>query len=133
MLSSSSSSLWQEHIAHREGIDKKKPLPVVINLCLYSGKKTPYPHSVDIYNCFKDPALARAELFKPLSMIDLGKMSQAELQQHRTATLMELLLKQGRYRTFLKWIKEHPQEVRQLLNEYYGISRIYYVATRKEG
>ena len=120
-------SLLKEHIAQRQEKYKNRPLPVVINLCLYSGKKTPYPHSVDIYDCFEDPALARAELFKPLSLIDLGQMSEAELQQHGTAALMELLLKQARNRTFLKWIKAHAEEVRQLLDEYYGIGGIHYI------
>ena len=54
-------------------------------------------------------------------------MSEDELKKHGTAALMELLLKQARYRSFLKWIKEHPEEVRQLLETYYGISGIYYI------
>ena len=120
-------SLLKEHIAQRQEKYKKRPLPVVINLCLYSGKKTPYPHSVDIYDCFQDPALARAELFKPLSLIDLGQMSEAELQQHGTAALMELLLKQARYRTFLKWIKSHAEEIKILLDSYYDIGGIHYI------
>ena len=119
--------LLEEHIAQRKRKDKKLPLPVIINLCLYSGKKTPYPYSVDIYDCFEDPVLARAEMFKPLPLIDLGQMSEDDLKKHGTASLMELLLKQARYRTFLKWIKEHAEEVRQLLETYYGISGIYYI------
>ncbi|MHA7878100.1 MAG: Rpn family recombination-promoting nuclease/putative transposase, partial [Bacteroidota bacterium] len=106
---------------------KKQPLPVIINLCLYSGKRTPYPYSVDIYDCFEEPSLARAEMFKPLPLIDLGQMREEELKQHGTAALMELLLKQARYRTFLKWIKEHPEEVQQLLDRYYGIGGIHYI------
>jgi len=66
-------------------------------------------------------------MFKPLPLIDLGQMSEKELKQHGTAALMELLLKQARYRTFLKWIKEHAEEVRELLETYYGISGIYYI------
>lgn len=120
--------LLKQHIKQRKKEKEKKlPLPVIINLCLYSGKKTPYPYSVDIYDCFEDPILARAEMFKPLPLIDLGQMSEDELKRHGTASLMELLLKQARYRTFLKWIKEHPEEVRQLLENHYGISGVYYI------
>ena len=120
--------LLKQHIKQRKKEKEKKlPLPVIINLCLYSGKKTPYPYSVDIYDCFEDPVLARAEMFKPLPLIDLGQMREDELKQHGTAALMELLLKQARYRTFLKWIKEHAEEVRQLLETYYGISGIHYI------
>ncbi|MHA7877658.1 MAG: Rpn family recombination-promoting nuclease/putative transposase, partial [Bacteroidota bacterium] len=120
-------SLLEEHLAQRKEKAKKQPLPVIINLCLYSGKRTPYPYSVDIYDCFEDPSLARAEMFKPLPLIDLGQMREEELKQHGTADLMELLLKQARYRTFLKWIKEHPKEVQQLLDRYYGIGAIHYI------
>jgi len=120
--------ILKQHIKQRKKEKEKKlPLPVIINLCLYSGKKTPYPYSVDIYDCFEDPVLARAEMFKPLPLIDLGQMREDELKQHGTAALMELLLKQARYRTFLKWIKEHADEVRQLLESHYGISGIYYI------
>ena len=31
-------------------------------LCLYSDKQSPYPYSVDSYDCFEDPILARAGL-----------------------------------------------------------------------
>ncbi len=51
----------------------KKQLPLVINLCLYSSKQTPYPYSVDIYVCFEDPILAKVATFKPLGLIYLGK------------------------------------------------------------
>jgi len=119
--------LLKQHIKQRKEKDKKLPLPVIINLCLYSGKKTPYPYSVDIYDCFEDPVLARAEMFKPLPLIDLGQMSEEELKEHGAAALVELLLKQARYRTFLKWIKEHAEEVRQLLESHYGIGGIHYI------
>ncbi|MHA7878143.1 MAG: Rpn family recombination-promoting nuclease/putative transposase, partial [Bacteroidota bacterium] len=119
--------LLEEHINQKKEQAKQKPLPVIINLCVYSGKRTPYPYSVDIYDCFEDPSLARAEMFKPLPLIDLGQMREEELKQHGTAALMELLLKQARYRTFLKWIKEHPEEVQQLLDRYYGIGGIHYI------
>ena len=54
-------------------------------------------------------------------------MSEAELQQHGTAALMELLLKQARYRTFLKWIKSHAEEMKILLDSYYDIGGIHYI------
>jgi predicted transposase YdaD len=54
-------------------------------------------------------------------------MSEAELRQHGTAALMELLLKQARYRTFLKWIKSHAEEIKILLDSYYDIGGIHYI------
>ena len=119
--------LWQQHIKQQTEKDRQQPLPMVINLCLYAGKRTPYPYSVDIYDCFEDPILARAELFKPLSMIDLGQLSEEELKQHGTASGMELLLKQARYRTMLKWIQSHAEEVRKILTMHYAQSSIPYI------
>jgi len=74
---------------------------MIINLCVYSGKKTPYLCSVDIYDCFEDPILSRAEMFKPLLLMDLGQIEEEELGNHGTADLLELLLKQSQERTFL--------------------------------
>ncbi len=78
---------------HWENSKNKKQLPIIINLCVYSGKQTPYPYSVDIYDCFEDPILSRAEMFKPLPLIDLGQIEEEELAKHGTADLLELLLK----------------------------------------
>ena len=102
-------------------------LPVVVNLVLYSGKKSPYPYSVDIYDCFEDPVLARAMMFKPLDLIDLGQLREEELLQHGTADLLELLLKQSHKRTFLSWMKAHPELMIKLLKRYYGVSGIVYI------
>ena len=119
--------LLEQHLKQQEEKKRKGSLPMVINLCPYAGKQSPYPYSVDIYDCFEDPILARAELFKPLPMIDLGQLSEEELKQHGTASGMELLLKQARHRTMLKWIQSHAEEVRDILAMYYGKSSIHYI------
>jgi len=85
------------------------------------------PYSVDIYDCFEDPILARVIMFKPLDLIDLGQIEEEELVQHGTADLLEMLLKQSRTRTFLNWMKNHLEEVRKLLERCYGISGIMYI------
>ena len=120
-------AMLADYLAQQKEKKRETRLPIILNLCLYSGKKTPYPYSVDIYDCFEDPILARAELFKPLPLIDLGQMDEGELKQHGTADLMELLLKQSSARTFLNWIKKHPDEMVQLIERYYGKSGIVYI------
>ena len=45
--------------------------PLVFNICIYAGPKSPYPYSFDVFDCFQDPALARQVLFKAASAIDL--------------------------------------------------------------
>ena len=118
-------AMLSDHLAQQKEEKKKATrLPIILNLCLYSGNKTPYPYSVDIYDCFEDPILARAELFKPLSLIDLGQIDDEALKTHGTADLMELLLKQSRERTFLKWIKNKPEAMKRLLVRVYGKSGI---------
>ena len=66
-------------------------------------------------------------MFKPLDLIGLGQVEEAALSQHGTADLVELLLKQSRKRTFFGWIKAHPEEVRKLLERFYGKSGIVYI------
>jgi predicted transposase/invertase (TIGR01784 family) len=58
-------AMLTEHLAQNKKEKKKQHLPTILNLCLYTGKKSPYPYSLDIYDCFEDPMLARATMFKP--------------------------------------------------------------------
>lgn len=66
-------------------------------------------------------------MFKPLSLIDLGQMEEEELAKHGTADLLEMLLKQSKRRTYLNWITEHPEEMKKLVDRFYGISGIIYI------
>jgi predicted transposase/invertase (TIGR01784 family) len=120
-------AMLTEHLSQNKKKKKREHLPTILNLCLYTGKQTPYPYSVDIYDCFEDPMLARAEMFKPLSLIDLGQMEEEELAKHGTADLLEMLLKQSRERTYFNWMQEHPEAMKKLLERCYGISGIIYI------
>ncbi|MEN0016531.1 MAG: Rpn family recombination-promoting nuclease/putative transposase, partial [Bacteroidota bacterium] len=104
-------------------------LPIITNLCLYAGKKTPYPYSIDLHDCFEDPALARKYMGKPfrLILIDLNNFSEAELAKHGTADMLQILLKRGIERNFLPWIKANPDMILRLLKRSYGISGVYYM------
>ncbi len=96
----------------REYINQgNKKLPLVINLVPYSGKKTPYPYSLDVYDCFEAPDRARAVMFKPIALIDLGQKSEEELAKHGSADMLELLLKQSSQRAFLRWLEKHQAQV----------------------
>jgi predicted transposase YdaD len=120
-------AMLTEHLAQNKKEKKRQRLPSVLNLCLYTGQQTPYPYSVDIYDCFEDPILARAEMFKPLSLIDLGQMEEEALAKHGTADLLEMLLKQSRERTYFHWMQEHPEAMHKLLERCYGVSGIIYI------
>jgi predicted transposase YdaD len=125
-------ALLAEHLAQKKKGKQRQHLPTILNLCLYTGKRTPYPYSLDIYDCFEDPMLARAEMFKPLSLIDLGQIEEDELASHGTADLLEMLLKQSRNRTFLNWIKRHKEAIKKLSDRFYEMSGILYILGMEE-
>jgi predicted transposase/invertase (TIGR01784 family) len=120
-------AMLAEHLAQSKQGRKHQLLPVIINLCLYTGKETPYPYSVDIYDCFKDPTLGRAMMFKPINLIDLGQIEEAALAQHGTADLLEMLLKRSRERTFFHWMQDYPEAIIKLEERPYGFSGIMYI------
>jgi hypothetical protein len=65
----------------------------------------------------------------------LGQLSEEELEQHGTADLLELLLKQGREKTFLKWLKANPAVVERILDDLfgiYGISSIVFILAAEQ-
>src|SRR5262249_40258349 len=84
-------------------------LPLILTLCLYHGKKSPYPYSVELFDLFKDPALARKYLLY-CGLIDLTVMSDEALQQHGVAALTECLFKHIFARDFVQALKQLIQQ-----------------------
>lgn len=118
--------ICREHI--RQG---HKELPLIANLVLYSGKKTPYPYSLDVYDCFQKADMAREMMFKPLQLVDLGQESEEELATHGEADMLELLLKQSSQETFVDWIEKDPDLVKRLAERDYFKSGIMYMLDRE--
>ena len=114
--------LMNEHL--KKG---NKKLPVVLNLLLYSGKKSPYPYSLDLYDCFEDPDLAREWMFKPLDIIDLSVLSEEVLSQHGQADMLEILLKYGQESSIIAQLKENPALLEKLMERVYGKSGVNYI------
>ena len=104
-----------------------KKLPVVLNLFLYSGKKSPYPYPLDIYSCFEDPDLARKWIFKPLEIIDLSVLSEEILLQHGQADMLEILLKYGQEPSIVERLKQSPVLLERLMERTYAKSGINYI------
>src|ERR1700677_33966 len=75
------SSIWKNHAENNPA----KGLPVIIPLLLYTGRKSPYPYSLDFADCFEDPAFAREVLNQPVSLIDLSVTSDDEIKNHGQA------------------------------------------------
>ena len=68
-------------------------LPVIVPLLLYTGKRSPYPYSLELVDCFADKALAKTNLYKPAYLIDLSQMSDDEIKQHGQVALLEMVQK----------------------------------------
>ncbi len=56
-------------------------LPIIINEVLYAGKESPYPYSMDIFDLFDDPQLAKEMMYKPPILHDLTVKPQSDLLQ----------------------------------------------------
>jgi len=102
-----------------------KELPIIINICIYMGKESPYPYSQDVYDCFEDVSLARESMFKPFKLLDLSVRSQEELLADGTLGTVEALLKQGRERDYLNWINSNPLLICKLISSYGRSIAIY--------
>ena len=94
-------ALLAEHLAQNKQEAKRQHLPTILNLFFYTGEETPYPYSLDIYDYFEDPILARAEMFKPLSLIELGQIEDDELAKNGTKGLLKMLLMRSGGRIYL--------------------------------
>ena len=109
-------------------------VPIMVNLCLYASKQTPYPYSTELYDCFADPLLSQQYMgkFFKLILVDLTVISEAELLQHGQADLLQILLKRGVQRDFLSWVKANPGMILRLLDRPYAKSGIHYMLSVEE-
>lgn len=103
-----------------------KKLPIVLPICLYHGLESPYPHHVDVYQCFDRPDLAKQIVFKPFTLIDLTVLSDDELAAG-PAYLMEMLLKHARAKNFLTVLKKRRESIKNLFKQLSREPRRYMV------
>jgi predicted transposase/invertase (TIGR01784 family) len=76
-------------------MDKERShiLPIVIPIVFYHGKK-PYTYSTDLFDLFGEAAdLAKTHLLSPFTLIDLNKISDTEIKQHKLAMILEFMQK----------------------------------------
>ena len=103
-----------------------KKLPIVLPICLYHGLESPYPHPVDVYQCFDNPDLAKQIVFKPFTLIDLTVLSDDELADG-PAFLMEMLLKHVRAKNFLTILKKRRDVIKAYLKQLSSEPRRYMI------
>ncbi len=107
-----SMKVMQQHLKQN-----KKKLPLVLPIVLYHGKKSPYPHSLDIYDCFEEPELAKIYAFN-FKLIDLTIIDAETLAHQDFKLFFEVILKYGRdekiFSELIKIIRQQPH-----LNQYF--------------
>ena len=114
--------LMQQHI--NEG---HKTLPIIINEIIYAGTESPYPYTIDIFELFEDPKLAREFMYKPPIMTDLTTKTQEEILEDGTLGLMEVLLKQGIQKEHTNWVLNNIVILVQLSKTSFWLNAIRYL------
>ena len=109
----------------------KEPLAPVYGLVFYHGSRTPYPYSLNLADCFKDPLGLMKDLFQgPLPLIDVNQLSDVDLKQQQWVGIVARALKHIRKADIgpdlLEWLRDcqaldnHSQQwldfIRTLLN-----------------
>jgi predicted transposase/invertase (TIGR01784 family) len=69
--------IWGHYLKQNK---KAKKLPLILPILYYSGQRSPYPYSIDLYDCFEDVELAKQYLFKPVKMVDLLQIPDEQLE-----------------------------------------------------
>jgi recombination-promoting nuclease RpnB len=104
-------------------------LPIVIPLFFYRGKKSPYPFSTDIMDCFESKKLAQETFLKPYLLIDITVIPDEELRKHDGIAILELVQKNIHRRDALEFVKDIALQVaRQFLTHEQFKSLLYYIS-----
>ena len=110
-----------------------KALPIVIPLLFYRGKKSPYPYSTNIMDCFDNRALAEETFLKPYPLIDITIIPDDELRKHKSIAILELVQKNIHQRDALEFIKDIALQIAQkLLTHEQFKSLLYYITQEGE-
>jgi predicted transposase/invertase (TIGR01784 family) len=89
--------------------------PIVIPLLFCRGSKSPYPGSLDIFDCFEDPAFAREDFLIAHLLVDISVIPDEELKTHTQVALLELLEKHISIRDLIELL---PYLVDEVLRQY---------------
>lgn len=108
-------------------------LPIVIPLLFYRGKKSPYPFTSDIMDCFQNKELAQETFLKPYPLIDITVIPDEELRTHRGIAILELIQKNIHKRDALEFIQDIALQVaKQFLTHEQFKSLLYYISQEGE-
>ena len=108
--------------SHLKQYPTQKKLPIVFTLLVYNGQKSPYPHTLNIFDLFNDIELAKKTLAKPAHLIDLTTMPDEKIKKHNLIGLLEFAQKHVRDRKFLKQATETLTQILNGLEAYINTS-----------
>lgn len=110
-----------------------KALPTVVPLLFYRGKKSPYPFSTNILDCFEHKELAQEVFFKPYPLIDITIIPDDELRKHKGIAILELVQKNIHQKDALEFIKDIALQIaKKLLTHEQFQSLLYYISQEGE-
>ena len=80
-------------------------LPSVYALLLYHGKKSPYPYTLNLADCFDDPLGLMEDMFtKPINLIDIQQIPDDDIRRQKWLGLMTGALKYSRSKAPIHYI-----------------------------
>ncbi len=83
---------------------KEKTLPLVVPMLFYHGKRSPYPYSMDWFDCFQQATLARQLYSQPFLLTDITVIPDEEIMNHKGVALLELVQKHIRVRDVMELV-----------------------------
>lgn len=94
-----------------------KRLPPVYGMIFYHGRRTPYPYSLNLADCFEDPLALMKNLFhQPVPIVDVNQLSEAQLRQHRWIGIVAQALKHIRKKDLQPYLVRWLQACEELDN-----------------
>lgn len=77
----------------KKHLENHNQLPLIVPLVFYQGTRSPYPYSLELFDCFEDKILAQNFMFKPAHLIDLSIIPDDEIKAHKNIALLEMVQK----------------------------------------
>ncbi len=96
--------VMQRHLDSGKEKKKENKLPLVVPMLFYHGKRSPYPYSMDWFDCFQQAALARQLYSQPFLLIDITVIPDEEIMNHKGVALLELVQKHIRVRDMMELV-----------------------------
>ncbi|MCP3659908.1 MAG: Rpn family recombination-promoting nuclease/putative transposase, partial [Bacteroidetes bacterium] len=88
--------------------------PIILNILIYAGKKA-YTGPHNMLEIFEKPELAKDLMFRKIHVIDLQSNKEEEITKDEKAAFVELLLKYGIMRDFIKLFENNMDQLKLII------------------